>query len=124
MSANEIIVEPGEKKMSNKETEAVILSAVRTPSGSFQGGLSSLSAVDLGTWVVKAAVERAAIPNPEDINEVIMGNVVSAGLGQNPARQAVYSRWPPSIGGSIHNQQGVWLGTKGSHAGCTGHQGR
>jgi acetyl-CoA C-acetyltransferase len=105
MSANEIIVEPGEKKMSNKETEAVILSAVRTPSGSFQGGLSSLSAVDLGTWVVKAAVERAAIPNPEDINEVIMGNVVSAGLGQNPARQAaIHAGLPASVGAFTINK--------------------
>ena len=74
--------------MSDKNQEAVILSAVRTPSGSFQGGFNSLTAVDLGACVVKAAVQRASIPNPSDIKEVIMGNVVSAGLGQNPARQA------------------------------------
>jgi acetyl-CoA C-acetyltransferase len=91
--------------MSNKNTEAVILSAVRTPSGSFQGGFSSLSAIDLGAWVVKAAVERASIPNPADINEVIMGNVVSAGLGQNPARQAaIHAGLPVSVGAFTINK--------------------
>ncbi len=91
--------------MSNKETEAVILSAVRTPSGSFQGGLSSLSAVELGAVVVKAAVERASIPTPADIKEVIMGNVVSAGLGQNPARQsAIHSGLPASVGAFTINK--------------------
>ena len=91
--------------MSDKNTEAVILSAVRTPSGSFQGGFNSLTAVDLGAWVVKAAVERAGIPNPADINEVIMGNVVSAGLGQNPARQAaIHAGLPVSVGAFTINK--------------------
>ncbi len=91
--------------MSNKDTEAVILSAVRTPSGSFQGGFCSLSAVDLGANVVKAAVERAGIPNPADIKEVIMGNVVSAGLGQNPARQAaIHAGLPASVGAFTINK--------------------
>lgn len=91
--------------MSNKDTEAVILSAVRTPSGSFQGGFNSLTAVDLGTVVVKAAVERAFIPDPTDINEVIMGNVVSAGLGQNPARQAaIHAGLPVSVGAFTINK--------------------
>jgi len=91
--------------MSNKETEAVILSAVRTPSGSFQGGFNCLTAVDLGAWVVKAAVERASIPNPADIKEVIMGNVVSAGLGQNPARQAaIHAGLPASVGAFTINK--------------------
>src|SRR5213595_1892461 len=67
--------------------DSVILSAVRTPIGKFQGGLKSMTAPQLGALVVKAAVERAGIPR-EQIDEVIMGNVVSAGLGQNPARQA------------------------------------
>lgn len=67
--------------------EPVIISAVRTPVGKFQGGLKPLSATQLGSVVVKAAVERAGLA-PEQIDEVIMGNVVSAGLGQNPARQA------------------------------------
>jgi acetyl-CoA C-acetyltransferase len=66
---------------------AVILSAVRTPVGKFQGGLSSLSAVDLGGKVIAEAIRRAAI-DPRQVDEAIMGNVVQAGLGQNPARQA------------------------------------
>src|SRR5881296_4393600 len=67
--------------------DPVIISAVRTPIGKFQGGLKSMSATQLGAIVVKAAVERAGLA-PDQIDEVIMGNVVSAGLGQNPARQA------------------------------------
>jgi acetyl-CoA C-acetyltransferase len=91
--------------MSDKNNEAVILSAVRTPSGGFQGGYSSLTAVDLGGIVVKAAVERAGIPDPTDINEVIMGNVVSAGLGQNPARQAaIHAGLPVSVGAFTINK--------------------
>jgi len=67
--------------------EPVILSAVRTPVGKFQGSLSPLSATDLGAIVVHEAVKRAGI-GPGAVDEIIMGNVVSAGLGQNPARQA------------------------------------
>jgi acetyl-CoA C-acetyltransferase len=67
--------------------EAVIISAVRTAIGRFQGALASLSAVDLGGAVVRESVKRAGI-EPAQVDEVIMGNVVSAGLGQNPARQA------------------------------------
>jgi acetyl-CoA C-acetyltransferase len=67
--------------------EAVILSAARTPTGKMAGGLSSLSATDLGALVVQAAVERSGI-DPATVYEVIMGIVVSAGAGQAPARQA------------------------------------
>jgi acetyl-CoA C-acetyltransferase len=67
--------------------QPVILSAVRTPIGKFQGGLSSLAATELGAKVVAEAVRRAGI-EPNTVDEIIMGNVVSAGLGQNPARQA------------------------------------
>src|SRR5580700_1838807 len=65
----------------------VILSAVRTPVGKFQGGLSSFSAVELGSKAVAEAVRRADLA-PQQIDEAILGNVVQAGLGQNPARQA------------------------------------
>ena len=65
----------------------VIVSAVRTPTGKFLGALKSLSATQLGALVVADAVRRAGI-DPAVVNECIMGNVVSAGLGQNPARQA------------------------------------
>ena len=67
--------------------QAVILSAVRTPIGKFQGGLAPLSAPQLGSKVVAEAVRRAGL-EPKAVDEVIMGNVVQAGLGQNPARQA------------------------------------
>lgn len=67
--------------------EAVIISAVRTPVGKFQGALKSFSATDLGAMVVRESVRRAGV-KPEEVDEVIMGNVIQAGVGQNPARQA------------------------------------
>lgn len=92
-------------KSESLEKQPVILSAVRTPSGRFQGSLSKLSATQLGAIVVREAVKRAAIPDPTDIYEVIMGNVVSAGLGQNPARQAaIFSGLPPSVGAFTVNK--------------------
>ncbi|WP_411169947.1 acetyl-CoA C-acetyltransferase [Clostridium sp. MB05] len=66
--------------------DVVILSAVRTPVGSFGGSLSKFTAVDLGVIAAKEAIERAGI-KPEDINEVLIGNVLSSGLGQNVSRQ-------------------------------------
>ena len=67
--------------------DVVIVSAVRTPVGKFQGALSELSAVELGALAVRASVERAGIASA-DVDECIMGCVLPAGLGQNPARQA------------------------------------
>ncbi|WP_256758107.1 acetyl-CoA C-acetyltransferase [Cohnella sp. WQ 127256] len=67
--------------------EVVIVEAVRTAIGSFGGSLADISAVDLGAHVVREAVRRSGI-NPNEVSEVIMGNVLQAGLGQNPARQA------------------------------------
>ncbi len=67
--------------------EAVIISAVRTPVGKFQGALKSFSAPQLGALVVRESVRRAGV-KPEDVDEVIMGCVIQAGVGQNPARQA------------------------------------
>lgn len=67
--------------------EVVIASAVRTPIGTFGGKLSELASVELGAIVIKEAVKRAGI-RPEYVDEVIMGNVLSAAVGQNPARQA------------------------------------
>ena len=68
-------------------TEVVILSAVRTPIGKFLGDLSELPAPRLGAVVVREAMVRAKV-DPAGVDEVIMGNVVQAGVGQNPARQA------------------------------------
>ena len=70
-----------------EQREAVIISAVRTPTGKFQGALKGFSATDLGAMVVRESVRRAGA-SPEDVDEVIMGCVIQAGLGQNPARQA------------------------------------
>ncbi len=67
--------------------EAVIISAVRTPTGKFLGGLKEFSATQLGAIAIREAVRRAAI-DPDIVDECLMGNVVSAGLGQAPARQA------------------------------------
>ena len=68
-------------------TEVVIAGAARTPVGSFNGSLSSLSASDLGKVAIEAALERAGVA-PKDVSEVIMGQILTAAQGQNPARQA------------------------------------
>src|SRR6516164_4491113 len=84
--------------------DVVIISAVRTAIGKFQGGLKSMIAPQLGAVVVKAAVERAGL-SPEQVDEVIMGNVVSAGLGQNPARQAALrGGLPPEVAAMTINK--------------------
>jgi len=83
---------------------SVIVSAVRTPTGKFLGGLKSFTAPQLGAMVVKEAVRRAGI-DPSDVDEVIMGNVVSAGLGQAPARQAaIHAGLPPKVGALTINK--------------------
>jgi len=75
--------------------EAVIISAARTPVGKFLGSLKGFSATELGALVVRESVKRAGI-KPEDVDEVIMGCVIQAGLGQNPARQAALNGGLPS----------------------------
>lgn len=89
----------------NNQREPVILSAVRTPIGRFQGGLSSIPAPRLGAVVVKEAVKRAGIEDLTKIDEVIMGTVVSAGQGQNPARQAaIFAGLPEGVGATTINK--------------------
>src|SRR6476620_8116518 len=84
--------------------EVVIISGCRTPVGKFQGSLSDLSATQLGAIVVREAVKRAAL-DPKQVDECIMGNVVSAGLGQNPARQAaIFGGLPPEVGAMTVNK--------------------
>lgn len=91
--------------MQEQNGEAVILSAVRTASGKFQGSLSSFTAPQLGAIVIRAAVARAKILDLSQIDEVYMGNVVSAGLGQNPARQAViFAGLPDTVGATTINK--------------------
>src|SRR5882672_87922 len=84
--------------------EVVIISGCRTPVGKFQGSLSDLSATQLGAIVVREAVKRSSL-DPKLIDECIMGNVVSAGLGQNPARQAaIFGGLPPEVGAMTVNK--------------------
>ena len=82
----------------------VIVSAVRTPIGSYLGALSPLTAPQLGAVVIGSAIERAGI-KPEQVDEVIMGCVLSGGLGQAPARQAgIYAGLPWSVGATTINK--------------------
>ena len=83
-----------------KDSDIVIISAVRTPIGKFQGSLSDLSAVQIGSIAVREAVSRAKL-DPAKVDECIMGNVVSAGLGQNPARQAALGGGMPDTVGAM-----------------------
>jgi len=78
-------------------TEVVITGAARTPVGAFLGGLSSMAASELGSVAITEALSRAGV-SPEDVSEVIMGQILSAGGGQNPARQA-------AIGAGIPNEK-------------------
>jgi acetyl-CoA C-acetyltransferase len=88
----------------SKENEAVILSAARTAIGKFQGGLSAIPATKLGAAAVKAAVERAGV-DPQDIEEVLMGNVIQAGNGQAPARQAaIFAGLPATVSATAINK--------------------
>lgn len=84
--------------MADPARTPVIIGAARTPIGRFLGGLAPLSAPELGGIAIRAAIERAGI-DPAEIDDVIMGNVVSAGLGQAPARQAaIRGGVPESVG--------------------------
>src|SRR5260370_41802427 len=86
-----------------KDSDIVIISGVRTPIGKFQGSLADFSAVQLGAIAVREAVSRAKI-DPAKVDERIMGNVVSAGLGQKPARQAALGGGlPDSVGAPTVN---------------------
>jgi acetyl-CoA C-acetyltransferase len=84
--------------------EVVIISGCRTPVGKFQGALSDVAATQLGAIVVREAVKRAGIDSPS-VDECIMGNVLPAGLGQNPARQAaIYGGLAPEVGAMTINK--------------------
>src|SRR5712692_8826703 len=84
--------------------EVVIISGCRTPVGKFQGSLSDLTATKLGAIVVREAVKRSGV-EPACVDECIMGNVLPAGLGQNPARQAaIYGGLPPEVGAMTVNK--------------------
>src|SRR5689334_12371467 len=105
--------------------DVVIISGCRTPVGKFQGSLSDFRAPQLGAIVVREAVKRAGV-DPAQVDECIMGNVVSAGLGQNPARQAaIYGGLPPEVGAMTINKvcgsglKAVGLAAQGIQTGNT-----
>lgn len=107
----------------NGAKDVVILGAARTPQGKMLGSLESLSAVELGKVAVKAAVERSGI-NAADVQEIIFGNVVSAGVGQAPARQVwIGAGYPDNVGGLSVNKvcgsglKAVMLASSGIKAG-------
>ncbi|EDW82671.1 uncharacterized protein Dwil_GK10115 [Drosophila willistoni] len=85
------------RSYSSKINDVVVVAAARTPIGSFQSQLAPLSATQLGAVAIEAAIQRAGIAK-QDVDEVIMGNVVSAGLGQAPARQAaIFAGLPTNV---------------------------
>ncbi|AZU63226.1 acetyl-CoA C-acetyltransferase [Neobacillus mesonae] len=95
-------------------TEVIIVSAVRTALGSFNGSLKNISAPELGAVVIKGALERAGV-KPEQVDEVIMGNVLQAGLGQNPARQAAMEAGIPESVSSMTINKVCGSGLKAVH---------
>jgi acetyl-CoA C-acetyltransferase len=95
-------------------TEAVIVAAVRTAIGSFNGSLKNISAPDLGAAVIKDALKQAGV-KPDQVDEVIMGNVLQAGLGQNPARQAAMKAGLPESASSMTINKVCGSGLKAVH---------
>jgi acetyl-CoA C-acetyltransferase len=106
-------------RQSDPATTAVIVSAARTPIGRFLGGLSPLSAPELGAIAIRAAWSAPA-SSAARIDEVIMGNVVQGGVGQAPARQAAYHGGVPETVPAHDHQQGVRLRAQGGDAGGAG----
>ncbi|WP_445669486.1 acetyl-CoA C-acetyltransferase [Paenibacillus sp. FSL R10-2736] len=94
--------------------EIVIVSAVRTALGTFGGSLAGIAAVDLGALVIKEALQRAGVA-PEQVDEVIMGNVLQGGLGQNPARQAAMKAGIPVEASSLTINKVCGSGMKAVH---------
>ncbi|MBC8994892.1 acetyl-CoA C-acetyltransferase, partial [Micromonospora chalcea] len=83
------------------ENSVVIVDGVRTPMGGFQGDLNEVSMPELGATVIKEAVNRAGV-KPEEIDEVIMGCILTAGAGQSPARQAMRKAGIPDATGAVN----------------------
>ena len=100
-------------------SNAVIVAAARTPVGKFGGSLAKIPASDLGAIVIKEVLKRAGV-KPEQVDEVIMGQVLTAGVGQNAARQALIKAGLPVTVPGYDDQQGVRLGTESSDARSAG----
>jgi acetyl-CoA C-acetyltransferase len=96
------------------QNDAVIVSAVRTAIGSFNGSLKNISAPELGAVAIKGALEKAGL-GPDQVDEVILGNVLQAGLGQNPARQAALKAGLPETVSSMTINKVCGSGLKAVH---------
>ena len=109
--------------MSKKSKDVVITAALRTPIGTYEGSLKDLSAAKLGSLVIKDAIDSSKI-KVEEIDEVIMGHVLTSGLGQNTARQAaIQATIPVSKPAHIINQvcgSGLRSVVSGARPGCGG----
>ena len=92
-------------------TDVVIAAAARTPIGSFNGSLSSLPAHDLGKVAIAEAMRRAEVA-PGEVSEVIMGQILTAGEGQNPARQAAVAAGIPLRGHGLRHQPACGSGLR------------
>ena len=84
-----------------EQNSVVIVSGARTPMGGFQGDLAGVTSPELGAAVIKAAIERAGI-SADQVDEVIMGSILTAGVGQSPARQAMRLAGVPDSTGAIN----------------------
>ena len=94
------------------DTDIVITSAARTPVGAFNGSFANTPAHELGTQAIKAALERSKV-EAKDVSEVILGQVLTAGQGQNPPRQASMAAGVPDAVPAWNVQYGLWFGVAG-----------
>ena len=110
---------PPHPALENPMSDIVIAGALRTAVGKFGGALAKVPAPELGATVIRALLERSGV-KPEEISEVIMGQVLTAGSGQNPARQASIRAGLPACGPGDDHQQGMRIGLEGGDAGGPG----
>jgi hypothetical protein len=94
--------------MNNKLNEVVIVAAARTPIGSYKGSLKDIKADKLGSLVIEEAINRSGIDKKE-VSEVIMGQVLTAGAGQNPARQAAINAGLSKSNTCSFSQSSLWF---------------
>ena len=100
--------------------EVVIVAALRTAVGKFGGSLAKVPAADLGAQVIKALLASSGI-SPDQVSEVLMGQVLTAGCGQNPARQAALRGGSARYGACHDGRQGLRKRIKGDASGGAGH---